>query len=224
MQMSADVLQLDHLLVAASDLVVGCDFLEDRLGQRPLPGGSHPGQGTRNAILPLDNAVYMEVIAPDPAQAETAFSAFLSTITDPALLWWALRSSALDHIASRLKQQGIGVARRAAGQRELPAGAGTLGWELLIPEGGRFGNHMPFFIHWRDMKLHPSVSADAAGEVLRLEVPADFPVHGGGFTISGIDCDLPAGASFCAVIRGRNGECRLAFPASVQPPVSDLAV
>jgi hypothetical protein len=57
---------LDHLVVAAATLEQGEDYIESRLGARPLRGGRHVAMGTHNSLLKLGEKIYLEVIAIDP--------------------------------------------------------------------------------------------------------------------------------------------------------------
>src|SRR6267142_855367 len=92
--------QVDHLVYATPDLQLGVDTAEKLFGVRATPGGQHPGLGTRNALIALGPASYLEIIAPDPAQpAPEAPRPFgIDDLGAPRLATWAARASALEEL------------------------------------------------------------------------------------------------------------------------------
>ncbi|SDA09238.1 Glyoxalase-like domain-containing protein [Methylobacterium sp. UNC378MF] len=60
------MLTLDHLVVVAPDLAEGVAHVRDCLGLAMPEGGRHREMGTRNHLLRLGEALFLEVIAVDP--------------------------------------------------------------------------------------------------------------------------------------------------------------
>ena len=60
------MLTLDHLVVVAPDLAAGVAHVRDCLGLAMPEGGRHREMGTRNHLLRLGEALFLEVIAVDP--------------------------------------------------------------------------------------------------------------------------------------------------------------
>ena len=162
-------LPVDHLIYAAPSLEVGMHKVEALLGARPVYGGQHLGQGTHNALLGLGQDVYLEIIAPDPAQPDVPRPLWIAAdaITEPCLLYWAAKSNDLGSLVEKARSNGLELGEVSAGSRALPDGQ-MLSWQLTDPRANPADGIIPFFIDWGDA-LHPALGLPEAGTVLSLE-------------------------------------------------------
>ena len=100
--------QLDHIMFACADLQTGIDEIYELTGVMPAPGGSHPGVGTRNALLSLDNRQYLEIIAPDPAQDLTGTTGqLLHEHGGSGIRSWAIACDNLQRVADQARNNGL---------------------------------------------------------------------------------------------------------------------
>lgn len=158
--------QLDHLVYAVPDLARGVGDLAERLGVRPLPGGSHPAWRTRNALLPLGPASYLEIIGPDPDALSPPAIFGLATLAAPRLATWAAKSADLAGLTERARSHGIDLGAPGPGRRLQPDDT-VLAWELTDPFAPRAGGVLPFFIHWRG-EAHPASAGPALVSLVSL--------------------------------------------------------
>ena len=187
--------QLDHLVYAVPDLARGVALLAERLGVRPLPGGSHPAWGTRNALVPLGPASYLEIIGPDPdaPAAAAAPSIFgIGALPAPRLATWAAKADDLPRLVERARSLGIDLGAPRPGRRLRPGGT-MLTWELTDPFAPRAGGLLPFFIRWRG-EAHPASAGPALVSLpsVRAEHP-DAPVVAEQLGALGLDLDVAPG-------------------------------
>lgn len=185
--------RLDHLVYAAPLFEETLDWFEGVTGVRPMMGGVHPKWRTRNAIVPLSPATYLEIIGPDPAQRGDPPKVFrLDVLDTPRLVTWAAKGMDLATIASRAQSHGIPLGHASSGRRQRPDGA-WLTWELTDPARLVTDGLIPFFIDWRTSP-HPGASAPVrmALEELHGEHP-DPSLPAGQLKILGLDLRVDAG-------------------------------
>jgi hypothetical protein len=155
---------LDHLVVAAATLEEGEDYVESRLGVRPLRGGKHIAMGTHNSLLKLGEKTYLEVIAIDPDGVAPGRPRWFGLDT-AALRSAVLGAPRLIHWVARTDD--IFAARRAfpvdCGEVHAMA-RGTFEWRITIPADGRLpgGGVLPTLIQWADER-HPTDAMPDAG-------------------------------------------------------------
>jgi hypothetical protein len=166
--------ELDHVLVAVTDLDEAARELDERHGLTAGMGGRHAGWGTAHRIAPLGDT-YLELITV-VEEREAAGSAFGSWVAaglrsaPGRLLGWVVRTDRIDEHARRL---GLTV---DAGSRRNSEGA-LLSWRLAGAEQAAAEPPLPFFVEWGEGTPLPgrTPAAHAAGDVRleRLEVSGD---------------------------------------------------
>jgi hypothetical protein len=164
-RLSAARAAVDHLLLGVSDLDEGIAWIEKVTGVRAVIGGSHPGRGTRNALLALGRRQYLEIIAPDPAQPqiEERFAS-LRRLTAPRLITWAAATKDISRVAQQAKSAGYQLAGPFDGSRARPDGK-ILRWKTL-GVSNELGSVIPFFIQWGAGVIHPAEDSPAGGQLV----------------------------------------------------------
>jgi len=149
---------LDHILLGAPNLDVASDAFANLSGITPDGGGPHPGFGTRNQLLSLDEGLFFEIIAPDPAQAENGHRAeSLLKLDVPKMLTFCTRSGDLSDIADRAQKAGLAPRDPVAMSRTRQDGV-TLAWEILYLDSPEWGDAIPFVIDWKGSP-HPATTS-----------------------------------------------------------------
>jgi hypothetical protein len=167
----------DHLLLGVSDLDRGIKWVEERTGVKPAIGGSHPGRGTRNALLSLGPKQYLEVIAPDPAQSSYTFQIDLRALNEPRLVTWAAATRDIDAVARDAKAVGQGVLGPSDGSRARPDGK-VLKWRSLgVASSLAVGvvEPIPFFIQWAADVVHPATASPGGCQLKALRIAHPRP-------------------------------------------------
>lgn len=165
--------RVDHLIYGTPDLEDTVDRLERQTGVRAAFGGQHLGHGTRNALIALGSATYLEIMGPDPEQPEPDGPRWLGIddLDAPRLIAWAATASPLAPFVEQAAARGIALGRVQHGHRRRPDGV-DLHWELTDPSVMLAGGLVPFFIDWGSSP-HPADTAPGGVtlKALRAEHP-----------------------------------------------------
>ena len=171
------------------------DRLEALTGVRAAPGGRHPGEGTRNALIRIGPAMYLELIAPDPEQPSPPRPRWfgLDTLDEPHLITWAAKCADLDRRVATAAAAGVGVGEVRGGHREVGDGQ-MLSWRLTYPDVRLGDGLVPFLIDW-GQSPHPARKAPGGLRLvdLRAEHPRPATVLGS-LRHLGIELRVTAGA------------------------------
>jgi len=167
------VAQVDHIVYATPDLQLGIDTAEKLFGVRATPGGQHPGLGTRNALIALGPASYLEIIGPDPDQPKPAGGRRfgIDDLNAPHLLTWVAKGTLLEKFAANAKAHGVDLGAVIPGSRKRPDGV-VLSWTYTDPRVVLADRLVPYFIDWGSS---PHPSATAAKGVTLVSLRAEHP-------------------------------------------------
>ena len=170
---------VDHLLLGVSDLDRGISWVEKAIGVRAVVGGSHPGVGTRNALLSLGGRRYLEIIAPDPAQKVFDFRIDLRRLSEPRLITWGAATRDIDALAKKAREAGFEIFGPQDGSRARPDGK-VLRWKTFGVKHELAADDVdpiPFFIEWAADSVHPSQDSPRGCELLALDVAHPKPAE-----------------------------------------------
>jgi hypothetical protein len=154
---------------AVPDLAAGVAAMEERLGARTSPGGSHPGLGTANRLLALGPDVYLEVIGPDPDQGEPdAPRPFgIDALERGRLATWSARvEGTLEDAVAAARAAGVDPGDVRGMERRRPDGT-LLAWRMTPLRANLGDGLVPFLIDW-GATPHPAASAAPGGRLVGL--------------------------------------------------------
>lgn len=169
---------LDHIVWATPQLRSTVEEFTERTGVRPAVGGVHPGFGTRNHLVSLGGAAYLEIVGPDPEgpepQRPRPFG--IDRITEPTVATWVLRPADLDAAVARARARGYDPGAIRPMSRSTADGT-LLSWRLTDLDALHPSGLVPFLIDWGGTP-HPTESdlprLTLTGLTLRAPVPEDI--------------------------------------------------
>jgi len=161
-------MRVDHLVWCVPELDAGIAKLESMTGVKAIPGGSHPGVGTHNALASLGSRKYLEIIAPDPGQTEFRRPRVfrIDEIREPTLVTWAAATSQPGDLAARKFADGQRLGDLRSLSRVRPDGV-ELSWTMTDPYTEIDGGIVPFLIDWGETP-HPGDNAPPGISLLSL--------------------------------------------------------
>ena len=188
---------IDHLVYAVPDLDEGVAAIAALTGVEAVAGGSHPGAGTRNALLSFDgsadssadysadSSAYFEIISIDPDQADHRGprpfgvdgerpSRMASFAVHP------VGGETIDSVAEVMRSAGYDPGPVAAMSRRRPDGV-EISWRLTRAVDAPLGRAnpasdgvIPFVIDWGDTPT-PARSAPRLGRLTEFRIAHPDP-------------------------------------------------
>ena len=167
--------ELDHLIFASPDLAAGVEHIRRITGAEPVPGGPHPGHGSRNELLTFDDRTYFEIIGVDPEQPDPGHPRpfGLDDLTAPVLAGYAIHpvdGETLDDVVAIMRTAGMDPGSVAEMSRRKPDGE-VLSWTLTRggDSGAATNGALPFAIDWGDSPS-PATTLPSMGRLVSLTV------------------------------------------------------
>jgi hypothetical protein len=211
--------RIDHLVIVTPDLARGVAWAEGALGVPFCPGGRHDAMGTHNRLLKLQDEIYLEVIAADPAAARPVRPRWfglddLAPTDSPFLATWVVRT---DDIAAGRAAVDADLAFDLGETQTLHRGPWS--WQITIPPDGRapLDGLAPALIQWPGT-AHPSQGmADRGVRLIGLTLHHPEPASARrllqALGLSGtvaVQATLPESAPYLdALLATPSGPCRL---------------
>lgn len=148
--------KIDHIVYAVSDLDQAIKSFEELTGVTPIFGGYHTTEGTKNALVNLQDGMYLELIAIDTANVEVTQNRWMGVdlLTRDQVTRFAIKSDDLEKDSIILKTYNSEMGKKKGGSRHTTTGE-LLQWELLMPLANPEVEIIPFVLDWSTSAAHP---------------------------------------------------------------------
>lgn len=161
-------MKLDHLAWASNDLDKGIEEFKRLSGVEAALGGSHPGHGTRNALVGLGDMLYLAIDGPDPAQEHKNNNGeWMAAMTGFRLTAFATAVDDIEKAATDFTTWGLKTDIERFGRRRLDGE--LVEWDALVVADNPFGVALPFVVQWRT-EHHPAKSAPSGCSLSAFKV------------------------------------------------------
>lgn len=150
-------MRLDHIsyAVGPDGMAATVERVAETLGIERVKGGIHPRFGTRNAIFPMADRQYLEVVEvlDHPASENAPFGQAVRARSEMGGGWmgWCVAVDDLSDFEQRLGRGAV------PGNRKFPDGR-ELTWQQIGIKGLIADPQVPYILRWDDgtEDLHPS--------------------------------------------------------------------
>lgn len=164
------LLRIDHIILAIKDLDQGMQQFEEITGLKPVYGGEHPNSDTQNAIIALEDGMYIEILAPKTGL--DSLPAFFQGMDALTPIGFALNTNNMALLHQKLKALQLSTDGIQDGSRTTPNGS-QLSWQILMINEPAITMN-PFFIDWSPNSEHPSKSENISCELNALHLKSPF--------------------------------------------------
>lgn len=156
------MIEFDHIAISGETLTAAQSHVEEALGVALQTGGAHDVFFTHNALLGLEDGLYLEAISidPDAPRPERPRWFDLDRFAGvPRLTNWICRTADLE-ASLRTLPDDMGA--------PVDLQRGDLRWRMAVPQSGilPYDNCAPALIEWQT-KVHPATRLKPSGVKLR---------------------------------------------------------
>lgn len=169
--------KIDHIVYCVPNLEEALIYLENKLGVKATIGGAHLTQGTKNALINLGDACYLEVLAIDENNSDIEAPRWMGIdlLHSTKITRWALKTADISQDSTSLQNHNTDMGLVTSGSRMMTSGK-TLSWQIAMPLSTPEVDIAPFITDWSKSEAHPTDTLDHQCKLLELQLNHPNPI------------------------------------------------